>query len=127
MRQKKALGREWIPILLVLFWCLAVYMSGVMGSTQAAYSPTVSSNSQAGQQGPGSGDRNSSRATASHGVMTPAQSADLWQDGGCAQLFSVQDTGLPRLNATACHAIRSLMYIKPLSELASRIGGHAPP
>ncbi len=126
MRPQKALGMGWISILLVLFLCFAACTQDVMGSAQAAYSPTVLSNIQAGQQVPEYGDRGGC-AAASHGIVMPVQSMDLLQESEHILPFSAQEPGLRRLNATASPAIRSMMYIRPLSELASRTGGHAPP
>jgi hypothetical protein len=125
MRQQKAQGREWVSILLVLFLCIAAYVYGSMGFAQAAYSPTV--NEQAEQQAPGKNGHGTSRGNASHGGMTPAQSENLMQEGDQLQLLPAQEPRLPNLYATAYHAVRALLYSRPLSELASRTGGHAPP
>ncbi len=125
MRLKRAQGRVWVSILLVLFLCIAAYMYGSMGFPLAAYSPTV--NEQAEQQAPGEDDRESNRSIATHGGMTPAQSENLTQEGDYNQLLPAQEPRLPNLYATAYHAVRIQMCSRPLSELASRIGGHAPP
>ena len=125
MRQHKAHGREWVSILLVLFLCIATYEYGGMCFAQAAYSPTV--NEQAEQQAPGENGHGTNRDNASHGGMTPAQSEILVQEGDQIQLLPTQEPRLPNLYVTAYHAVRTLSQSRPLSELASRTGGHAPP
>lgn len=127
MRQRTAPGKGWASISLVLFLCFAAYVSGGMGLAQAAYSPTSVENEQAGQQAPGDGGRDSYRDTASRGGMTPAQSANPLQEEYHVQLLPAQEPRLPSLNATAYHAVLTLRFPRPLSELASRTGGHAPP
>jgi hypothetical protein len=125
MRLKKAQGRKWVSILLVLFLCISAYVYGSMGFALAAYSPTA--NEQAKQQAPGEDGCGSSRGITSHGGMTPAQPEDLMQEGISNQLLPALEHRRPSLIATAYHAVRALMLSRPLSELASRTGGHAPP
>lgn len=125
MQLRRAQGRTWVSILLVLFLCVAAYMYGSMGFSLAAYSPTV--NEQAEKQATGEDDRDSNRGIATHGGMTPAQSENLTQEDYCIQLLPAQESRLPNLYATAYHTVRIRTYSRPLSELASRIGGHAPP
>jgi hypothetical protein len=125
MQQQKAKGRRWFSILLVLILCIATYVYGSMGFAQAAYSPTASE--QATQQAPWEDGHGSNRGLATHGGMTPAQSVNLTQEGDRIKLLPAQEHRLPNLYATADHAAMRLMYNRPLSELASRTGGHAPP
>lgn len=125
MGHQKAQGRAWVSMLLVLFLCFAAYVNGSMGIALNAYSPTASE--QAEQQAPGEDDCDSSRSIATHGGMTPAQPENLTQEGCNFQLPPAQEPRLPSLNATAYSAVRAQTYSRPLSELASRTGGHAPP
>ena len=127
MRQQLSLGKGWFPILLVLFLCASVYMSGSMGSAKAAYSPTVSYFMQAGEPTPGEGGHGKNHNAASHGGMTPAQSRDLMQEEEMLETLLALAPELPSQQATAHPAVRSLMNKRPLSELASQTGGHAPP
>jgi hypothetical protein len=112
-------------MLLTLFLCFSAYMCESTGFSLAAYSPTV--NEQADQQAPWEDGRDSNRSIATHGGMTPAQPGFPTQEGDRIQILPAQESRLPNLYATADHAAMRLMYNRPLSELASRTGGHAPP
>lgn len=125
MRHQKAQGRVWVSMLLVLFLCCAAYVYGSMGIALYAYSPTA--DEQAEQQAPGEDGRDSNRGIATHGGMTPAQPENPTQEDSRIQLLPTQEPRLPNLYATAYHAVRAQTYLRPLSELASRTGGHAPP
>lgn len=125
MQQQKAKSRGWFSVLLVLFLCIATYVYGSMGFAQAAYSPTASE--QADQQAPWEDGHGTNRGFATHGGMTPAQSVNLTQEGDRTKLLPAQEPRLPNLYATAYHAVRTQTQSRPLSELASRTGGHAPP
>ena len=125
MRHQKAQGGAWVSMLLVLFLCFAAYVNGSMGIALNAYSPTASEQTE--QQAPGEDSCDSSRSIATHGGMTPAQLENLMQEGCDFQLPPAQEPRLPNLYATACHTVRANTYSRPLSELASRTGGHAPP
>jgi hypothetical protein len=112
-------------MLLVLFLCFAAYMYGSMGFALHAYSPSV--NKQAEKQAPEEKGRSSDRGIATHGGMTPAQPGNLMRGSVPIQLLPAQEPRLPSLYETAYHAVCAQTYSRPLSELASRTGGHAPP
>jgi len=90
-----------------------------------AYSPTVSTYTQAGGKTPGEDGRNENPSAASQGGMTPVQPWELMQEE--VVLAPSTNTQLPSQRLAARYAVHSLIYIRPLSEMASRTGGHAPP
>ena len=127
MRQRIAPGIGWVSILLALFWLAAVCMQGGIGIAHAAYSPTATFFEQAGVPTPEEGGQGPIHRAASHGGMTPAQHWDLTPEDDALQPLPVLNPKLPSQQLAVCHAVRTLMYQWPLSELASRTGGHAPP
>ncbi len=125
MRQRIARRIGWVAILFAFVWLCAAYMQGGMGRALTAYSPTVSTYTQAGGKTPGEDGRNDNRNAASRGGMTPAQPRDLMQEEEV--LTTSTHPMLPSQRLAARHAVHCLIIMRPLSELASRTGGHAPP
>ena len=127
MRHINARSRGWLVILLVLFLCFAACMSQGMGFAPAAYSPTASKNELAGRHAPGGGGYSANHDAADNFILTPEQSVRLWKEGECVRHHPALEPSLPSMNITSCHAVFTMMYQRPRSELASRSGGHAPP
>ena len=112
-----------LAVLLFVSSCLPFDMA----SGQAEYSPTSTINQQAGQQAPGKSVHGIIQKAYSHGGMTPAQPGESLLEDAYSVLHPAVEPGLPSLDATAFQADRCLIYTRPLSELATRTGGHAPP
>jgi hypothetical protein len=127
MRQSKGSGIGWLSILLVLFGYLSAYIPGGTGIAEAAYSQMVSINMQTEQQELGNGKDTSSQRSLARGNTAPVQIASFTQGEMITQFLPAHGPHLLSLQAAAYHAVRRLIYKKPLSELALRTGGHAPP
>ena len=126
MRQRIARGAGWIAVLFALAWFFAACTQGGMDMVNAAYPLAGSSYTQAGEPTPGEDGRDDHGA-ASRGGMTPAQSLFSTQEEESLLSLPALEPKLPSRQLAVCHALRSMMFKRPLSELASRTGGHAPP
>ena len=125
MRQRIVRRVGWIAILFAFVWLCAAYMQCGMGTTLTAYSPTISNYTQAGGKTPGEDGRNENRSATSRGGMTPTQPWEFTQEEEA--LTPSAHPQLPSQRLAARYSVHSLIIKRPLSELASRTGGHAPP